>query len=278
MSPQEIKAPPIKTQGIKTKLIPFIRQNISWDDDGRWIEPFVGSGTVLFNVNPSKAVVSDTNKHIIAFYRKIQDGTINPCSARSFLEKEGKILLKRGQEHYYEIRDRFNEEHNPLDFLFLNRACFNGLMRFNSKGKFNTPFCRKPDRYRPAYVTKICNQIGWVSKKMKDKDWEFVCVDWKIVISEAKNGDFVYADPPYIGRFTDYFNSWSNEDSLMLEDRLKELPCPFLYSMWAENKYRKNEKLYKSFSEYEIKTYDHFYHLGATEKLRNKMTEALVVG
>lgn len=272
------KAPPIKMQGIKTKLIPFIRQNIDWSGKGRWIEPFLGSGTVLFNISPDRAFVADTNKHVIAFYKQIQKAEITSDSARSFLEREGAILRQKGQKHYYGIRERFNAHHDPLDFLFLNRACFNGLMRFNSKGGFNTPFCRKPERFRPAYITKICNQINWVSQLVSARDWEFVCADWKETLIKTDKDDFVYADPPYAGRFTDYFNQWSTQDSLDLENRLKELPCSFLYSMWAENKYRRNNGLYKMFSEYEIRTYDHFYHLGSTEKLRNTMTEALVVG
>ncbi len=233
---------------------------------------------MLFNVDPASALVADTNKHIIALYQQIQCGTIDAGRARIFLEREGETLRREGQEHYYHIRDRFNAEHDPLDFLFLNRACFNGLMRFNRKGAYNTPFCRKPDRFRPAYVTRICNQIAWVSQVMAGKDWEFVCADWKATLAGAQPSDFVYADPPYIGRSTDYFNGWDSGDSMMLERALKNLPCPFLYSMWAENRHRRNDRLFDAFSEYDIRTQNHFYHLGATESLRNMMTEALVVG
>jgi DNA adenine methylase len=60
-----VKIPPIKCQGIKTKLVDFIRDNIVWNKQGNWIEPFLGSGVVAFNIGPEKAVLSDTNKHII---------------------------------------------------------------------------------------------------------------------------------------------------------------------------------------------------------------------
>ena len=70
--------------------------------------------------------------------------------------------------------------------------------------------------------------------------------------------DFVYADPPYAGRFTDYFNSWSDNDSIGLERRLKSLPCQFLYSMWSENKYRRNDSFHEAFSMYRIETLDHW--------------------
>ncbi|MXY62562.1 MAG: DNA adenine methylase, partial [Synechococcus sp. SB0665_bin_28] len=120
--------------------------------------------------------------------------------------------------------------------------------------------------------------VQHAADSMGDKSWEFVCADWTDILSQACKDDFVYCDSPYIGRFTDYFNSRTDNDALRLEDNLKTLPCPFLYSMWSENKYRKNERLHKAFSKYEIRTFSHFYHLGATESLRNRMTEALVVG
>ena len=273
-----VRAPPIKMQGIKTKLVPFIREKMEWSGQGRWIEPFVGTGSVLFNIAPKRALVGDTNRHVIRFYEGISSGEVDLESVRSFLEREGALLLEQGQEHYYRVRDRFNEFWDPFDFLFLNRACFNGLMRFNQKGRFNTPFCRKSRRYSQAYITKICNQVDWVSQRMRGRDWTFVCADWKDILSDVDDEDFVYVDPPYEGRYADYYNSWTQGDAEALESSLKRLPCPFIYSMWLENRYRRNERLCRSFSEYRIEPFQHFYHLGSTEDLRNSMTEALVLG
>lgn len=272
------KVPPIKIHGIKMKLLSFINENIVWDGKGRWVEPFLGSGAVLFNVKPKRALVSDTNGHIIKFYQAIQQGEITPQSARMFLESEGSELLRLGDKYYYEVRERFNQSHSPLDFLFINRSCFNGLMRFNGRGKFNTPFCKKVERFRKSYITKICNQIAWVSDAMHGLDWKFVCSDWSDALSDIKPGDFIYADPPYVGRFADYYNSWSDEDATKLEATLKILPCRFLYSMWLENKYRKNHRLCEAFKGYTMKTFKHYYHIGSSEKLRNNMTEALICG
>ncbi len=273
-----IQIPPLKIQGIKTKAVPFIRESIEWCGTGRWIEPFLGSAVVSFNIKPERALLGDANPHLIRFYAAIQTGTVTSSTVREFLEREGEYLLRDGQEHYYRVRDRFNDVGDPHDFLFLNRACFNGLVRFNRMGRFNTPFCRKPERFRRAYITKICNQVRQAAECMDGKQWEFVCADWTEILSEANHGDFIYCDPPYAGRFTDYFNSWTEDDASNLEDCLKALPCPFLYSMWSENKYRKNHRLHLAFADYEIRTFSHFYHLGATEHLRNRMTEALVVG
>lgn len=271
-------APPIKIQGIKTKAIPFIRQSLDWNGKGRWIEPFLGSGVVVLNISPDRALLGDTNPHLIRFYKSIQEGTITSETIRKNLEREGAKLLIDGQEHYYSVRDRFNKFQDPHDFIFLNRSCFNGLIRFNKSGGFNTPFCRKPERFRAAYITKICNQVQWAAEQMYGKSWSFVCTDWTELLDQAKRDDFVYADPPYAGRFTDYYNAWSDSDARQFEERLKSIPCSFLYSMWYENKYRKNDRLHETFAEYEIRTFSHFYHLGSTETLRNGMTEALVVG
>lgn len=174
------KAPPIKTQGIKTRLAPFIASHVAEDwsaGGGRWVEPFLGSGAVLLNLRPHRALVADTCVPIINFYRAVQDGQLTAACVAAFLQREGERLRTEGAGRYYEIRERFNDAGDPLDFLFVSRACFNGLMRFNQRGHFNTPFCQKPERFRPAYITKICNQVQWASDAIRGRDWEFVCAD-----------------------------------------------------------------------------------------------------
>jgi DNA adenine methylase len=271
------KVPPIKSQGIKTKLVPFIFRSFSWEGDGAWIEPFFGTGVVAFNAAPRRAIVADTNSRLIGFYAAVQKRRVTPKTAKLFLQKEGASLLAYGEDHYYAIRDRFNREGDPLDFLFLNRSCFNGMIRFNRKGAFNVPFCRKPGRFRPTYITKIVNQIEWIAHIIRSGDWEFVVSDWEPVLASARRNDFVYLDPPYIGRHTDYYDSWDEHKADALASMLRSLSCGFAYSMWSRNRYRKNERLIKWFSDYPTVTEKHFYHVGPTESLRNEMEEALVV-
>ncbi|TMV43360.1 DNA adenine methylase, partial [Thioclava sp. BHET1] len=67
--PVRPKAPPIKTQGIKTKVVPLIARSIVWDGVGRWIEPFLGSGVVALNIGPQRAILADTNEHMIGLFR-----------------------------------------------------------------------------------------------------------------------------------------------------------------------------------------------------------------
>lgn len=151
--------PPIKCQGIKTKLVLLIRNSVSMPIEGTWIEPFCGSCVVVLNVQPAKALLTDTNIHIINLYQRIQDGSITSGKVKVFLEREAKKLSSGGEAYYYEVRSRFNETGDSLDFLFLNRSCFNGVMRFNRHSKFNVPFGHKPERFRQAYITKITNQV-----------------------------------------------------------------------------------------------------------------------
>lgn len=272
-----VDVPPIKCQGIKTKLVPFIARNINWVGNGKWVEPFLGSGVVVFNIKPSRALLSDTNAHIIKFYQAIQNGEIDKILVRSALEEMGSYLAKGGIDFYYEVRSRFNKEGNILDFLFLNRSCFNGLMRFNSKGGFNVPFGHKPNRFSKSYITKIVKQVGKIEGILKDRDREFRISNWEETLSMCQEEDFVYLDPPYIGRHTDYFNSWNNDDAVRLSQVAAALPCEYALSMWLENQYRKNTHLDEHWNDTQLITFNHFYHIGSTESLRNSITEALLL-
>ncbi len=272
------KAPPIKTQGIKTKLVSFITRHVDWDWSGVWIEPFLGSGAVLLNIQPPRALVADSCVHIINFYRALQSGEITAAGVEAFLLAEGERLKDEGAPNYYAVRDRFNDTGSPLDFLFLSRSCFNGLIRFNQKGEFNTPFCKKPERFSRAYITKICNQVRWAGNVIGDKEWEFACADWKKTLSHATGSDFIYADPPYAGRHADYYNQWRDSDAQELAQALRNAPCRFLLSSWVQNPFRRNDNLFNWFQDYEIATFSHYYYLGATEALRHEMQEGLVIG
>ncbi|MBN1516737.1 Dam family site-specific DNA-(adenine-N6)-methyltransferase [Candidatus Sumerlaeota bacterium] len=272
-----ILVPPIKCQGIKTKIVPLILANVSIPQSGLWIEPFMGSGVVGMNARPSEALFADLNPHIIAFYDALKTQTITAESARAFLEHEGRLLREKGEAHYYAVRDRFNHKGNPLDFLFLSRSCFNGMIRFNKKGGFNVPFCRKPNRFAGAYITKIVNQIAHFSELLQFHNWTFKNQDFEETIACASETDFIYCDPPYLGRHVDYFNSWDVVDEGRLYRCLSETKARFIMSTWHSNRYRKNEYLVSLWSQFNIVTKEHFYHVGAKEDNRNSMLEALIM-
>lgn len=272
-----VNVPPLKCQGIKTKLVEWIKDHAILEKEGAWIEPFMGSGAVGFNIRPNRAVFADVNPHIINFYNAVKQGRITAGIAKEFLEKEGALLRSKGEDHYYEVRARFNKDGDPLDLLFLNRACFNGVMRFNKKSEYNVPFGHKPERFAKAYITKIANQIKYVTQALSQYDWQFVCADFRKTISSAAKDDFIYCDPPYAGRHVDYYNSWADKEEQELYDLLATTPAKFILSTWHSNRYRANPAIERYAYRFTILTREHFYHVGALEKNRNPMLEAIVL-
>ncbi|MGM0928816.1 MAG: DNA adenine methylase [Actinomycetota bacterium] len=275
-----VQVPPIKIQGIKTKLIPFIAANIRWDGTGTYHEPFMGSGVVGFNLAPQRAIFSDTNPHLVRFYQALHDGEITAPMVRAYLEAEAPKLAEtsEGKEsYYYEVRNRFNKEHSPLDFLFLQRSNFNGMIRFNSSGAYNVPFGRKPNRFAPALITKITNQVQWIEGLFRARrDWTFVNQSFENAYQDVEAHDFVYLDPPYIGRHDGYFDSWSEEKAVLLADITRKNSSGYALSMWHSNRHRTNDHL-DLWAHGVVRTTDHFYHVGAKELNRGAVTEALVV-
>lgn len=275
--------PPLKSQGIKTKLVPLINDIImrsGVDLSGRWIEPFFGTGVVGFNSPMSgEHIVGDTNPHIIRFYEAIRDGEITAFSIRQYLEEQNTLLLRAedgGSAHYLFVRNRFNESHSPMDFLFLSRAGFNGMMRFNRNGEWNIPFCKKNERFAPAYITKICNQVEKVRRIMKAHDWMFFNAPFYETIEYAGEDDFIYCDPPYYGRHADYYNGWSESDEKKLFLVLSRTKARFILSTWHHNEFRKNEMIDRLWDGFHVETATHFYHNGANLENRHEMTEALI--
>lgn len=278
---QKIMVPPIKSQGKKTKLANWIITELDElkSKNTLYIEPFIGTGVIGFNFMPNRAIFSDTNIHLINFYNDIKNKKIDSKLIRDYLEEEGSKLFKTEGRHYYDVRKRFNEEHSSLDFLFLTRSCFNGMMRFNQKGGFNVPFCKKPNRFAPALVTKIVNQTKWLESAIHNNDWIFKVSDFRQILNQNKTKGNVlyYLDAPYILRHGDYYNQWKDEDEMDLFRGLSEQKGKFVLSTWLGNSFRKNPYVEKCWSSFELKTMEHTYHVGAKEKNRNKITEAIII-
>ncbi len=276
----KILIPPIKSQGIKTKLVPWI-MDIAPKVQGKWIEPFLGTGVVAFNSGYKKAILNDANPHIINFYKGVQQKIISAPLMKKYLEHEGGILSKAdnfGYEHYLRVRTRFNSgEYSPYDFIFLSRAGFNGMMRFGSKGNWNIPFCKKPDRFAQAYITKITNQVSSVSKIIQpEPDWIFYNRSFADIIPLATEFDFIYCDPPYYGRHVDYYNGWTEKDEELLFNLLSQTKAKFVLSTWHHNDWRENDMINKFWNKFNIITKDHFYHNGGSIENRRTVVEALV--
>lgn len=276
--------PPVKSQGIKTKLVPCINDIILQSgidvEHANWIEPFFGTGVVGLN-SPVKGrhIVGDSNPHIINLYNGIKDGIITEYNMRAYLEREGQNLEnadENGYAYYREVKNRFNRDHSSFDFIFLSRAGFNGMMRFNKRGEWNIPFCQKPNRFAPAYVSKICNQIAAAERIIKKGDWEFLNQNFIDTINRAEAGDIIYCDPPYFGRYVDYYNGWTEEDEERLYVALVNTPAHFILSTWHHNEFRENEMMNRFWNNFNVATQEHFYHGGGHIENRHPMVEALV--
>ena len=151
------------------------------------------------------------------------------------------------------------------------------MMRFSSKGNWNVPFCKKPDRFAQAYITKIVNQLNDVSQIIApEPDWLFYNKPFSEIISMAEKNDIIYCDPPYYGRNTDYYNGWTDKDEAELFHLLSKTKAKFILSTWHHNDWRENEMIKKYWNKFNILTKDHFYHNGGNIENRRKIVEALV--
>jgi len=169
----------------------------------RYFEPMVGAGAVFFhiveNYSPKKCIISDINSDLINTYKVIKKD-VNKLIKEVSKIKEDFYNSKNKSEFYYEKRDEFNklkkDKENHLIyqaalFLFLNKTCFNGLYRVNKKDEFNVPFGRykNPSIYDEDNLKKISKLL---------QNTTILNQDFEEAIKAAKEGDFVYFDPPYV--------------------------------------------------------------------------------
>lgn len=279
--------PPIKIQGKKTRIIPAMAQAglseaAQWVDaqDGIWIEPFTGSGAVGFNFAVGKmAVFADANPHLIALYKGINSGAITPQMVRDKLEYEGAQLFSRGADHYYAIRDRFNETADPLDFLFLSRSSYNGLIRFNKSGGFNSPFCKNPSKFSQSLIDKIVGQVYDLVARCLISNWFFVCSDFRSALNQMKsdnNGScFIYCDPPYVGTNSTYYEQWAMDDHNCLLKMLDASGARFCVSLWHSKGDEVNQAAVDMSNKYRMETIDHKYIVGPKAQNRMDVIEGL---
>lgn len=255
---------PIKIHGKKTRLSSWISEYLKREGFRALAEPFAGSCEISLNAPGfEKYFLCDLNPHLIRFYKAVCDG-LSGADVRAYLKTVA---------DYYAVRERFNregQEGNPLDFLYLNRACFNGLLRFNARGEFNAPWRRKP--FSPAHVTRICRQVDELARFFRENEVELRCADFRETLSSLPPKTLIYADPPYLGRNTGYFGGWREQDEnellAMLEGK------DFLLSAWSRGSGRENPLVRKLRERYRVVEAEHEYFVGGRGK---KIVEALVL-
>ena len=186
--------PFVKWAGGKRQLITSLEGHLP-KKFNTYFEPFLGGGALLFhllNQSPNlKCNISDLNSDLILAYITIRDKVEQLVES---LERHSGKYSADKIEYYYSVRESApkNQIEKVSRLLFLNKTCFNGLYRVNSKGQFNVPLGRYTN---PSIVNKE-NLIS-VSKILQSKNIAIRCQDFEAILDEVKKDDFVYFDPPY---------------------------------------------------------------------------------
>lgn len=184
MNSSKVK-PFLRWAGGKNWLVSLLAELIDIDTYGSYYEPFLGGGSVFFELHPKGEVfLSDTNEDLIATYQAVKS---SPNEVWAILS-----TYKNTESDYYSIRTL-----NPLDpieraarFIYLNHTSFNGLYRVNRKGKYNVPYgWRKNIPY---------NEAGIIACSERLQNAELTVGDFDELLKNVKKGDFVYLDPPYV--------------------------------------------------------------------------------
>jgi DNA adenine methylase len=203
--------PLLKWAGGKRHIASVIEANLpsTWGK-GRFYEPFLGGAAISLHLRPSKASLSDVNAGLIAFYSEVRDRPGHLFKAISKIaDKFDGLAADEKLGYYLNLREEFNSsepsQRKPELFYALNKLCFNGLYRENSKGGFNVPFGKKTSF--PSIVETDFTMVSEVLKKS-----ELSVADFETAVESAKSGDFVYFDPPYIPlKATSSFTAYSSE-------------------------------------------------------------------
>lgn len=251
-----IKGKPfVKWAGGKRQILDKLKRYVP-DEFDTYYEPFVGGGALLFELSPKRAVINDSNKELMNVYNVL-------CDENKF-NKMCRVLnsyeVNHSEEFYYDIR---NKDRNKVSYsrlsdytraartIYLNKACFNGLYRVNSKNEFNVPFGKKDkvNTYEGSNLITVSNYLTM-------NDVKILSVDFEEAVKGAKRHDFVYFDPPYDSD-TATFNSYTEEGFGKEEQRrlarvFKELDERGVYVMLSNHNTLLVNELYAGYNRYVI--------------------------
>ena len=272
-----LKAKPfVKWAGGKRQIIDKLKELAPYEFD-TYYEPFIGGGALLFELAPKKAVINDYNSELMNTYNVIYDDDKFNKMCRELNKHE----KNHSEEYYYEVRnkDRNKNTFNRLsDYtraartIYLNKSCFNGLYRVNSKNEFNVPFGKK---------IKVNNyereNLLLVHSYLINNDVKLLNVDFEEAVKEAKKGDFIYFDPPYDSD-TETFNSYTEdgfgkEEQKRLARVYKELSDKGCYVMLSNHNTSLVNELYK---DYNIHVIEAKRNINSNGKKRGKVEEVII--
>jgi len=190
--------PYLKWAGGKRQLLPQIKTHLPPKWNGmRYYEPFVGGGALFFDLQPRKAVINDNNEQLILTYEVIRD------NVDDLIELLNEHKTQHGEDHYYKVREqdrdvetfaKLTNVQKAARIIYLNKTCYNGLYRVNSQGLFNVPYGRytKPAIFDEPILRGLNRYLN-----APGKDIRITCGDFADSVKNARNGSFIYFDPPY---------------------------------------------------------------------------------
>ncbi len=263
--------PIVKWVGGKRQLMFVLLKNMP-ETYNRYFEPFIGGGALFFELQPDNAYISDMNEELINLYKVVRD---NVEELITDLQKHD-----ISKEYFMEIRniDRTEEYKNWSNiqkasrFIYLNRTCFNGMYRVNSKGEFNVPF----GHYKNPRILDENNLINCSNLLQKT---EIKHADFSEILKKIKKGDFVYFDPPYVplsetSSFTSYTKDGFDIDmQFKLRDVCDELDSIGVKFLLSNSDTKLVNELYEN---YNIKKVFASRQINANADGRGKITEVLV--
>lgn len=203
-----------------SQLVPLLPAGVA---ERRHVEPFVGGGAFFFHQAPGRALLSDVNPALVTTYVAIRDDVEGVIAALESLAAEHSKVA------YYGVRERYNthpKQRTPAEhaamFIYLNKTCFNGLHRVNRRGEFNVP---AGEYKNPRILDEACLRAASAALRGAD----IRCQGFEALIRDARPGDFVYFDPPYVpvsdtASFTSYAkDGFDDDDQVRLRDVFREL-------------------------------------------------------
>jgi DNA adenine methylase len=243
--------PILKWAGGKTQLLDAIQARLP-QGYNRYFEPFIGGGAVLLGIHPQQAVINDINEQLINLYSQIKG------NSSAVIQQVAKLDgMSCDKEFYLSMRERYNQKikAHELDaecaalMIWINKHCFNGLYRVNSKGLFNVPYNNKTHgkSIDEENVTSIGNYL-------RNTDVKIACGDFEEICHEVEPGDFVYFDSPYVPQsttadFTDYTkDGFSLHDHQRLADLFRRLDSIGVKLMLSNNDVPLVHSLYEGYN------------------------------
>ena len=262
--------PILKWVGGKQKIIQQLLDNVP-NNFNTYYEPFLGSGTLFFALEPKKAVIGDINLELINFYKILAYCPDSLIFHLGLYENTREFYYKTrnlDRVSYYKIMDRVEK---AARFLYLNKTCFNGLYRVNKKGQFNVPYGNYDYKNKEYYDKELLIEAG---DFIASNNISIAGGDYQHITRNISEGDFIYLDPPYYNSYNQYnpdvFKDYRHLQLKRFVDYCTEKNIKVMLSNSDD------EYIRKIYSEYTIKTISLKRSVNPNSK-NKKTTELLIV-